>query len=63
MQTNPHLAGVATVPIVPNRPQITIITTTVTHPAVISTTTSAAGSKTTVISSVGTLKKPKLDPK
>ncbi|XP_072045031.1 SAP30-binding protein-like [Amphiura filiformis] len=67
MQTNPQLlaataaaAAVGAVPLV-NRPQITIITTTVTHPTVISTTTSAAGNKTTVISSVGTLKKPKLD--
>lgn len=50
----------------PNRPQVTMITTTVTtHPVVEATTTAstmAQGTRpTTVISSVGTLKKPKVD--
>ncbi|XP_002742007.1 SAP30-binding protein-like isoform X1 [Saccoglossus kowalevskii] len=51
----------ATVPTALARPPITVVTTTVTNPQVVTVTTTASGTKTTVISAVGTIKKPKMD--
>lgn len=43
------------------RPQVAIITTSISNPSVVSTTVSATGAKTTVISAIGTIKKPKVE--
>ncbi|XP_077978336.1 SAP30-binding protein-like [Glandiceps talaboti] len=43
------------------KPTITVVTTSVTNPQVITVTTTATGTKTTVISALGTIKKPKLE--
>ncbi|XP_070566376.1 SAP30-binding protein-like isoform X2 [Ptychodera flava] len=43
------------------RPAITVVTTSVPNPQVVSVTTTATGTKTTVISALGTIKKPKLE--
>ncbi|PIK62387.1 putative SAP30-binding protein isoform X1 [Apostichopus japonicus] len=43
------------------RPQVAIITTSITNPMVVSTTVSSTGAKTTVISAIGTIKKPKIE--
>ncbi|XP_030849282.1 SAP30-binding protein [Strongylocentrotus purpuratus] len=57
---NPAQTLPAPVPLM-QRPIITVITTTIPTSTGVSTTTSAAGSKTTVISSIGAIKKQKVE--
>ncbi|XP_063957092.1 SAP30-binding protein-like isoform X3 [Lytechinus pictus] len=57
---NPGQSLPAPVPLM-QRPVVYVVTTTITTSTAVSTTTSASGSKTTVISSIGAIKKQKVE--